>query len=253
MFKKYDALNENIQENIAGIRAIKSFVRGDYEINKFDKASSDIYVVNKKAEKLLILNSPIMQLSMYTLILGISWFGAHQVVGGNMQIGSLMSLFTYTSSVLMSLMMLSMVFVMVTMSIASAKRITQVITQVSYLQSPKDGIKTIKDGEVVFDHVYFNYAENDNDEFVLDDINVTIPSGSTYGILGATGSAKSSFVQLIPRLYDATKGAVKVGGINVKDYDLKSLRDNVGMVLQKTCSSQERSLKICVGAIQMRR
>lgn len=133
----------------------------------------------------------------------------------------------------MSLMMLSMVFVMVTMSIASAKRITQVITQVSYLQSPKDGIKTIKDGEVVFDHVYFNYAENDNDEFVLDDINVTIPSGSTYGILGATGSAKSSFVQLIPRLYDATKGAVKVGGINVKDYDLKSLRDNVGMVLQK--------------------
>lgn len=233
MFKKYDALNENIQENIAGIRAIKSFVREDYEINKFDKASSDIYVVNKKAEKLLILNSPIMQLSMYTLILGISWFGAHQVVGGNMQIGSLMSLFTYTSSVLMSLMMLSMVFVMVTMSIASAKRITQVITQVSYLQSPKDGIKTIKDGEVVFDHVYFNYAENDNDEFVLDDINVTIPSGSTYGILGATGSAKSSFVQLIPRLYDATKGAVKVGGINVKDYDLKSLRDNVGMVLQK--------------------
>jgi len=233
MFKKYDALNENIQENIAGIRAIKSFVREDYEINKFDKASSDIYVVNKKAEKLLIINSPIMQLSMYTLILGISWFGAHQVVGGNMQIGSLMSLFTYTSSVLMSLMMISMVFVMVTMSIASAKRITQVITQVSYLQSPKDGIKTIKDGEVVFDHVYFNYAANDNDEFVLDDINVTIPSGSTYGILGATGSAKSSFVQLITRLYDATKGAVKVGGINVKDYDLKSLRDNVGMVLQK--------------------
>lgn len=233
MFKKYDKLNEDIQENITGIRAVKSFVREDYEISRFDKASQDIYVINKKAEKLLVWNSPVMQFSMYALTLGISWFGARQIVGGSMEVGTLMSLFTYTASVLMSLMMLSMVFVMVSMSIASAKRITEVITQVSYLESPKDGVRHVDNGDVRFEHVYFNYAENDENEYVLDDINLTIPSGSTFGILGATGSAKSSLVQLIPRLYDTTKGSVKVGGVNVRDYDLKTLRDNVGMVLQK--------------------
>lgn len=233
MFKKYDKLNEDIQENIAGIRAVKSFVREDYEIDRFNQNSQDIYVINKKAEKLLILNSPVMQFSMYTLILGISWFGAHQVVSKSMEIGSLMSLFTYTSTVLMSLMMVSMVFVMVSMSMASAKRIYEVITQVSYLESPKDGIKEIKNGEVEFNHVYFNYADNDHDAYVLDDIDFKIPSGTTLGILGSTGSAKSSLVQLIPRLYDVTKGDVKVAGLNVNQYDLKALRDNVGMVLQK--------------------
>lgn len=234
MFKKYDKLNEDIQENITGIRAVKSFVREDYEIDRFDKASQDIYTVNKKAEKLLVLNSPIMQFSMYSLTLGISWIGAKQIVAGNMEVGSLMSLFTYSSSVLMSLMMLSMVFVMVSMSIASAKRITEVITQVSYLESPKNGLKEIKNGDVQFDHVYFNYTENDDkNEFVLNDIDFTIPSGSTLGILGATGSAKSSLVQLIPRLYDVTKGSVKVAGVDVREYDLKDLRDNVGVVLQK--------------------
>lgn len=233
MFKKYDKLNENIQENIAGIRAVKSFVREDYEIDRFDRSSEDIYKINKKAEKILVFNSPIMQLSMYALMIGISWVGAKQVVAGNMEVGTLMSLFTYTGSILMSLMMLSMVFVMVSMSIASAKRITEVITQVSYLESPKNGITEIKDGNVEFDHVYFNYKENDSHEYVLDDINFTIPSGTTFGVLGATGSAKSSLVQLIPRLYDVTKGSVKVAGIDVRDYDLKDLRDKVGVVLQK--------------------
>lgn len=233
MFKKYDVLNESVQENITGIRAVKSFVREDYEIHRFDERSQDIYKINKKAEKLLIWNQPTMQLAVYSAILLISWMGAHFVVNGSMQIGSLMSLFTYIMSLFMSLMMFSMVFVMVIMSVASAERIVEVITQVSSLESPKDGIKDVKNGEVQFDHVCFNYAGDSKDPWILDDINFTIPSGSVLGILGPTGSAKSTLVQLIPRLYDVTKGAVKVAGINVKDYDLKDLRDKVAMVLQK--------------------
>lgn len=233
MFKKYDALNEDIQENIAGIRPVKSFVREKYETDKFDAKSEEILKINRKAELLLIWNQPIMQSCVYACILLVAWIGAHSVVGGTMQVGTLMSLFTYIMTLLMSLMMLSMIFVMLSMSVASAQRVTEVINQVSYLQSPKDGIKDVKDGSVEFDHVYFNYAEQVDGHYVLRDINFSIPSGSTLGILGGTGASKSSLVSLIPRLYDVTKGEVRVGGVNVKDYDLKTLRDSVAMVLQK--------------------
>lgn len=233
MFKKYDALNEDIQENIAGIRPVKSFVREKYETDKFDAKSEEILKINRKAELLLIWNQPIMQSCVYACILLVAWIGAHSVVGGTMQVGTLMSLFTYIMTLLMSLMMLSMIFVMLSMSVASAQRVTEVINQVSYLQSPKDGIKDVKDGSVEFDHVYFNYAEQVDGHYVLRDINFSIPSGSTLGILGGTGASKSSLVSLIPRLYDVTKGEVRVGGVNVKDYDLKTLCDSVAMVLQK--------------------
>lgn len=233
MFKKYDALNESIQENIAGIRPVKSFVREDYEKERFDKRSQEIFDINRKAELLLVLQQPMMQVAIYSCILLVAWFGAHFVVDGSMQIGTLISLFTYIMNLLMSLMMFSMIFVMVVMSLASAKRVVEVINQVSYLESPKDGIKEVKDGEVVFDHVYFNYAEQVDGHYVLRDINFTLPSGKTMGILGGTGSSKSSLVSLIPRLYDVTKGEVRVGGIDVRKYDLHTLRDAVSMVLQK--------------------
>ncbi|WP_304470916.1 ABC transporter ATP-binding protein, partial [uncultured Faecalibaculum sp.] len=233
MFKKYDKLNEFTQENISGIRAVKSFVREDYEIDHFDTTSKDIYNINKKAEKLLVLNQPVMQLAVYSSILLICWIGAQQVVEGSMQVGSLMSLFTYIMTLLMSLMMFSMVFIQIIMSMASARRVVDVITQVSSLQSPANGITTVKDGEVQFDHVSFNYAGDPADPYILEDVNVTIPSGSSFGILGATGSGKTSFVQLIPRLYDTTKGSVLVGGVDVRNYDLEDLRNNVAMVLQK--------------------
>lgn len=233
MFKKYDALNESIQENIAGIRPVKSFVREDYEKERFDKRSQEIFDINRKAELLLVLQQPMMQVAIYSCILLVAWFGAHFVVYGSMQIGTLISLFTYIMNLLMSLMMFSMIFVMVVMSLASAKRVVEVINQVSYLESPKDGIKEVKDGEVVFDHVYFNYAEQVDGHYVLRDINFTLPSGKTMGILGGTGSSKSSLVSLIPRLYDVTKGEVRVGGIDVRKYDLHTLRDAVSMVLQK--------------------
>lgn len=233
MFKKYDKLNEFVQENTTGIRAVKSFVREGFQTAHFDEASQDIYKVNKRAEKILVLNQPVMMLAVYSSILLVCWVGAQQVVDGSMQVGSLMSLFTYIMTLLMSLMMFSMVFIQIIMSMASARRVVEVITQVSSLQSPADGVKEVRNGEIVFDHVRFNYAENPDDPYILDDVNVTIPSGSSFGILGATGSGKTSFVQLIPRLYDVTSGEVRVGGLNVKDYDLKCLRDKVAMVLQK--------------------
>ena len=233
MFKKYDKLNEFVQENTTGIRAVKSFVREGFQTAHFDEASQDIYKVNKRAEKILVLNQPVMMLAVYSSILLGCWVGAQQVVDGSMQVGSLMSLFTYIMTLLMSLMMFSMVFIQIIMSMASARRVVEVITQVSSLQSPADGVKEVRNGEIVFDHVRFNYAENPDDPYILDDVNVTIPSGSSFGILGATGSGKTSFVQLIPRLYDVTSGEVRVGGLNVKDYDLKCLRDKVAMVLQK--------------------
>ena len=233
MFKKYDKLNEFVQENTTGIRAVKSFVREGFQTAHFDEASQDIYKVNKRAEKILVLNQPVMMLAVYSSILLVCWVGAQQVVDGSMQVGSLMSLFTYIMTLLMSLMMFSMVFIQIIMSMASARRVVEVITQVSSLQSPADGVKEVRNGEIVFDHVRFNYAENPDDPYIMDDVNVTIPSGSSFGILGATGSGKTSFVQLIPRLYDVTSGEVRVGGLNVKDYDLKCLRDKVAMVLQK--------------------
>jgi ATP-binding cassette subfamily B protein len=233
MFKMYDKLNEDIQENISGIRPVKSFVREDMEIKEFNERSNDIYKVNRKAELLLILNQPLMQAAVYSCILLISWIGAHMIVGGSMEVGTLMSLFSYIMNLLMSLMMLSMVIVMIVMSGASAERIVQVINQVSYLESPKNGKTDVKDGSIEFDHVFFNYAEQVDGHYVLRDINLKIPSGTTVGILGSTGSSKSSLVSLIPRLYDVTKGSVKVGGVDVRDYDLKTLRDSVAMVLQK--------------------
>ena len=230
LFSRYDFLNADVQENILGIRVVKSFVRQNYEINKFHKESQNIFNIQGKAEKILVFNSPVMQLCMYAAILLISWLGAHQIVAQNMTTGELMSLFTYTTSILMSLMMLSMVFVMVSMSVASAKRIAQVLNQESDLQSPENGIQVVKNGTIDFENVSFHYGK---DEDILSHINLHVPSGSTLGILGATGSSKSSLVQLIPRLYDVTNGFVKVAGIDVRQYDLKTLRDNVAMVLQK--------------------
>ena len=234
MFRKYDALNASVQENISGIRVVKAYVRGKFETNKFHKESGDIYNIQMKAEKILIWNMPLMQMSMYGAILMISWFGAHMIVGSSLTTGELMSLFTYTANILMSLMMFSMVFVMVVMSIASGERIAQVINQKSDLVSPENGIKEIENGQIDFEDVYFEYTNiQDEANYVLDNIDLHIPSGSTLGILGATGSAKSSLVQLIPRLYDVTGGSVKVAGIDVRDYDLESLRNSVAMVLQK--------------------
>lgn len=230
LFSRYDYLNASIQENIMGIRVVKSFVRKDHEIEKFHKESKTIFDIQGKAEKILVFNSPMMQLCMYATILLISWLGAHQIVASRMTTGELMSLFTYTTSILMSLMMLSMVFVMVTMSIASAKRIAEVLTQESDLTSPENGLTHIEDGTIDFENVCFHYGKDDD---ILSHINLHIPSGTTLGILGATGSSKSSLVQLIPRLYDVTSGCVKVSNHDVRDYDLKVLRDNVAMVLQK--------------------
>ena len=230
LFSRYDTLNGSIQENILGIRVVKSFVRMNHEIEKFRNESEQIFSIQGKAEKILVFNSPVMQLCMYATILLISWLGAHQIVAQNMTTGELMSLFTYTTSILMSLMMMSMVFVMVTMSIASAKRISEVLNQKSDLTSPENGTKDIENGTIDFEDVCFHYGK---DEDILSHINLNIPSGSTLGILGATGSSKSSLVQLIPRLYDVTSGSVKVSGVDVRQYDLKVLRDNVAMVLQK--------------------
>lgn len=234
MFKRYDVLNTRIQENISGIRVVKAFVRHEFENNKFDTDSEEIFKIQMKAEKILIFNSPVMQLAVYSCITLISWLGAHMIVGGSLTTGQLMSLFTYTTSILMSLMMFSMVFVMVIMSLASAHRITEVINQESDLVSPENGLTTVEDGSIRFDHVDFEYVSDETeDTMVLRDIDLEIPSGATIGILGATGSAKSTLVSLIPRLYDVTNGQVIVGGHDVRKYDLKTLRDNVAMVLQK--------------------
>lgn len=234
MFKKYDELNNGVQENISGIRVVKSFVREDYEIEKFNRRCQALFEIQRKAERILTLNAPAMQFCAYGLILLISWAGAHMIVSSTLTTGALMSLFTYVMNILMSLMMISMVVVMVSMSLASGNRIAEVINQKSSLTSPENGLMSVENGEIDFNHVYFEYGKMDNeDEHVLTDINVHIPSGTTFGILGATGSSKSSFVQLIPRLYDVTQGSINVAGHNVKDYDLEVLRDNVAMVLQK--------------------
>lgn len=234
MFKRYDKLNESVQENITGIRVVKSFVRERFEIKKFKKESNAIFKIQKSAEKILILNQPAMMLSVYACMLGVSFVGAKLIVAGQMSTGDLMSLFTYIMSILMSLMMLSMIFVMLTMSIANMERVVEILTTDSTLTSPANGIKEVKNGEIEFNNVFFNYGKmDDSSQYVLTDINLKIETGTTLGILGATGSSKSSLVQLIPRLYDVTGGEVKVGGVNVKDYDLNALRDSVAMVLQK--------------------
>lgn len=232
VFQKYDDLNAGIQENISAVRVVKAYVREDYETSKFQKACNRVYELFVKAEKLVVMNMPLMQFTVYACILGISWLGAKMIVGGNLTTGELMSLLTYCMNILMSLMMLSMVFVMVTMSIASARRVAEVINEKPDLADPENPVTEVPDGSIVFDHVDFSYKK-DSAEPVLKDINLTISSGETVGIIGGTGSAKSSLVNLISRLYDVTEGSVKVGGIDVRDYHMESLRNQVAVVLQK--------------------
>ena len=231
VFRKYDDLNASVQENLTGVRVVKAYVREDHEISKFHKASQNLYNMFMKAEKIIILNAPIMQFTMYTIILLFSWFGAKMIVSNSMTTGELMSLFTYAGNILMSLMMMSMVFVMVTMAKSSAERIVEVLEEESDLKNPENPIYEVKDGSIEFDNVNFSYSKEDN--LNLENINLNINSGETVGIIGGTGSAKSTFVQLIPRLYDVTSGSLKIGGVVVRDYDIETLRNEVSMVLQK--------------------
>ena len=234
VFKKYDKLNEVVQENVGGIRVVKAYANEEYEEKKFDNVNNEVYNYFKKAEKIVAFNSPIMQFVVYFSVLIISWLGAKFIIGGTFQTGELSSLITYAWQILMSLMMLSMVFVMIIIAQSSAECIVDVLDQEPSIKNKKNAIKTIKDGSITFENVSFAYSdEKDPNKFALQNINLEIKSGETIGIIGGTGSSKSSLVQLIPRLYDATKGVVKVGGVNVKDYDMESLRDEVSMVLQK--------------------
>ena len=232
VFKTYDRLNGVVQENLSGIRVVKNFVREDHEIEKFDTISGTIYNDFSLAERILALNSPLMQGCVYACMILVSWLGAKQIVIGNMSTGNLMSFFTYIMQILSSLMMLSMVFVMIAMSRASAERIVEVLDEESDITNCDNPVYEVKDGSVEFTDVSFSYAKRP-DKTVLDDIDLIIPSGQTVGIIGGTGSSKSSLVQLIPRLYDVTGGCVKVGGVDVRNYDLQTLRHNVAMVLQK--------------------
>ena len=238
VFKAYDSLNNVVQENVHGIRVVKSFVREDKEVEKFAGTSGEIYRLFCKAEHILALNNPIMQLCVYTCILFISWFGARMVIasgnlpGAGLTTGELSSMLTYTTQILSSLMMLSMVFVMMIMSRAPMRRCTELLEEQSNLTSPENAVKEVKDGSVDFEEVCFRYSEKAKLD-ALQHVNLHIPSGATVGILGATGSSKSTLVQLIPRLYDVTAGSLKVGGVDVRNYDLETLRDNVAMVLQK--------------------
>ena len=279
VFVKYDDLNSSVQENVTGIRVVKSFVREDYEIGRFNAAIEEIYRLFVRAESFIVCNFPVMMLTVYTCIIAISWNGAHEIVAGRLTTGELTSLFSYTMNILISLMFLSMAFVMISMSLASGRRIAEVLNEIPSVRSPKDPVMEVKDGSVDFCSVSFSYGKRrvpvdwDNPEavkryhekqklkeavrqgkmtvqeaekldpdirgtgwekkYVLRDIDLHIRSGETIGILGGTGSSKTSLVSLIPRLYDTSEGEVKVGGRNVREYDLTVLRDAVGMVLQK--------------------
>lgn len=238
IFRTYDKLNNVVQENLHGIRVVKSFVREDHETEKFCSVSKEIYQDFSKAEKILAFNAPLMQFCAYGCMLLISWLGAKLIVasGNNpavgMTTGDLTSMFSYTMQILMSLMMFSMVFVMITISYASMERAEEILDEKSDLHNPENPVYEVKDGSIEFDHVNFVYGKN-ADKLCLDNVNLKIPSGATVGIIGGTGSSKSTLVQLIPRLYDATEGAVKVGGRDVREYDIESLREEVAMVLQK--------------------
>ena len=232
VFRRYDDLNASVQENVSAIRVVKAFVREAYEDEKFKKAADGLYRLFVKAESTLALNSPIMMLVVYGSILALSWFGAHYIVAGELTTGNLTSLFSYVMGVLMSLMMLSMIFVMVTMSIASAERICEVLKETPALTDPERPLMTVSDGRVDFDHVSFSY-QHGSGEVVLRDLDLHIASGETIGVVGGTGSGKSSLVNLISRLYDVDQGSVRVGGVDVRDYDLEALRNQVAVVLQK--------------------
>ncbi len=232
IFPKYDDLNASVQENVSAIRVVKAYVREDYENDKFTKASGNIFQMFTKAENILTWNAPLMQVAVYGCILAISWLGAKMVVTDALTTGPLMSLMTYCMNILMSLMMLSMIFVMVTMSMASAERIAEVINETSSLSNPAQPVTEVADGSIVFEHVDFSYRA-ESEEPVLKDINLEIHAGETIGIIGGTGSAKSSLVNLISRLYDVTAGTVSVGGVDVRKYDMEALRNQVSVVLQK--------------------
>ena len=232
-FEKYDALNASVQENVSAARVVKAFVREDYETEKFKKAAGNLRAMFVKAEALIALNNPVMMMIVYGCIISLSWFGAKQVVSGVLTTGQLTSMFSYIMSILMSLMMLSMVFVMITMSTASATRISEVLNEVPDIADPADPVTEVKNGQIDFNDVSFAYNAEGSGENVLQDINLHIKSGETIGIIGGTGSGKSTLVSLISRLYDATEGSVAVGGVNVKDYDQEALRNKVAVVLQK--------------------
>lgn len=231
VYQRYDGLNQVVRENLRGIRVVKTYNRADTENKKAAEASSSIYEVFSKAERILQLNSPIMQFVMYGTLLFLAWVGAQRIVGGTMQTGQLVSLIAYAMSVLMSLMMLSNVFNQMTISLASAQRIDEVLTYKSTLLNPENPETVVKDGEIEFDHVDFAYA--DDHVTRLEKINLHINSGETIGVIGETGSGKSTLVRLIPRLYDVNHGSVRVGGKDVRNYDIKTLRDKVSMVLQQ--------------------
>jgi len=232
VFKKYDDLNASVQENVTAIRVVKSYVREDYEKNKFGSAAENLYRLFSKAESVVVLNSPVMMITIYGCVLALSWFGAKYVVAGSMTTGEMTSMFSYIMGILMSLMMLSMIFVMLTLSTASAKRIVEVLTEEPDLQNGENPVTEIADGSIDFHHVSFSYRQGSESE-TLKDIELHIKSGETIGIIGGTGCGKSSLVSLISRLYDVTEGSVCVGGRDVREYDCEVLRDNVAVVLQK--------------------
>ena len=231
-FKRYDDLNESVQENVSAIRVVKAYVREDYEKKRFSKAAENIYDVFVKAESLVVYNSPLMQFTVYACILLISWLGAHMVVSSTLTTGDLMALLTYCMNILMNLMMLSMVFVMISLSLASARRISEVLNEQSTLHNPKEPLYDVPDGSISFKHVTFRYSDTAETP-VLSDINLDIKSGETIGIIGGTGSSKSSLVNLISRLYDTDTGSVIVGGHDVREYDMDTLRNKVAVVLQQ--------------------
>lgn len=231
-FKRYDDLNESVQENVSAIRVVKAYVREDYEKKRFSKAAQNIYDVFVKAESLVVYNSPLMQFTVYACILLISWLGAHMVVSSTLTTGDLMALLTYCMNILMNLMMLSMVFVMISLSLASARRISEVLNEQSTLHNPKEPLYDVPDGIISFKHVTFRYSDTAETP-VLSDINLDIKSGETIGIIGGTGSSKSSLVNLISRLYDTDTGSVIVGGHDVREYDMDTLRNKVAVVLQQ--------------------
>ncbi len=232
VFKTYDKLNNVVQENVRGIRVVKSFVREEAEIGKFDETSGTIYNDFTKAERIMAFNNPLMQFAVYASIIVISYLGAKQVVVGEIDTAALTAMFTYTSQILMGLMMMSMVFVMFTMSRAPMRRAYELLTEQSALENPADPVVEVADGSVDFENVSFRYSK-DAPRNALDKVNLHIDGGMTVGVLGVTGSSKSTFVQLIPRLYDTTEGVVKVGGVDVRNYDIRALRNQVAVVLQK--------------------
>ena len=231
VFQRYDVLNQVVREDVRGIRVVKSYVRQDTENQKFDDAANGIYDVFLKAQQTMALNAPLMQFVVNATMLLLCWFGAKLIVGNQLQDGQLISMFSYTMQILMSLNMLSMIFNQLSMAEASASRVVRVLKAQPSIESPADGVQTVKDGTVDFDHVSFSY-DHDPQKLQLQDINLHLKAGETLGIIGKTGSGKSTLVSLLPRLYDVTSGKVQLGGINVQDYDLKTLRDNVSVVLQ---------------------